>query len=249
MNSATARWTGHRWALSGYIPEVAPPLVDDPEFELLPPPPRGDPVAKAKSRRTQKKKPEVASRPSSGSVKVTSNWKRMSLRLLCFARRFGEALSGLTYVLRPPLRRLLDSAVNQVGQQRLLLHEDFGEAGDTSSIAISLLALIGAKKSISECHHNAATVHHSPPNIWYLDCPACQGRWCRNRRSDQWRRVETPFPSPIWQGLSIRWEDMAPPPDWMEAPELIELNQVRNSYEWLKASFPELEAKMRRFAV
>ena len=32
MNSATARWTGHRWAFSGYVPEVAPPLVDDPEF-------------------------------------------------------------------------------------------------------------------------------------------------------------------------------------------------------------------------
>ena len=173
----------------------------------------------------------------------------MSFRLLCFARKFHEALSGLTYVLRPPLRRLLDSAVNQVGQQRLLLHKDFGEAGDTSSIAISLLALIGAKKSISECHHNAATVRHSPPNIWYLDCPACQGRWCRTRRSDQWRRVETPFPPAIWQGLSICLEDMAVLPQWMEAPELIELNQVRNKYEWLKASLPELEAKMRRFAM
>ena len=193
MNSATARWTGHRWAFSGYIPEVAPPLVDDPEFELLPPPPCGDPVAKAKARRTQKKKPEVASRPSSDLVKVktTTDWKRMSLRLLCFARL--EFRQGLTYVLRPPLRRLLDSAVKQAGQQRLLLHKDFGEAGDTSSIAISLLALIGAKKSVSECHHYAATVRHSPPNIWYLDCPVCQGRWCRNRRSDQWRREETPF--------------------------------------------------------
>ena len=249
MNSATARWTGHRWAFSGYIPEVAPPLVDDPEFELLPPPPCGDPVAKAKARRTQKKKPEVASRPSSDSVKVTSDWKRMSLRLLCFARRFGEALSGLTYVLRPRLRRLLDSAVNQVGQQRLLLHEDFGEAADTSSIAISLLALIGAKKSVSECHHYAATVRHSPPNIWYLDCPVCQGRWCRNRRSDQWRREETPFPPPLWQGLSIRWEDVMPPPDWMEAPELIDMNQVRDKFERLKASLPEMEVKMRRFAV
>ena len=139
--------------------------------------------------------------------------------------------------------------MNQVGQQRLLLHEDFGEAGDTSSIAISLLAPIGAKKSISECHHNAATVRHSPPTIWYLDCPSCQGRWCRNRRSDQWRRVETLFPQPIWQGLSIRWEDMAPPPEWMEAPELIELNQVRNKFEWLKASLPEMEPKMRWFAV
>jgi hypothetical protein len=173
----------------------------------------------------------------------------MSLRLLCFGRRFCEALSSLTYVLRPPLRRLLDSAVKQVGEQRLLLHKDFGEAGDTFSIAISLLALIGAKKSVSECHHYAATVRHSPPNIWYLDCPVCQGRWCRNRRSDQWRREETPFPPPLWQGLSIRWEDVMPPPDWMEAPELIDMNQVRNKFEGLKAYLPEMEVKMRRFAV
>ena len=80
MNSAIARWIGHRWAFSGYIPEATPPLVDDPELELLPPPPCGDPVAKAKARRTQKKKPEVASRPSSDLVKIktTTDWKRMS---------------------------------------------------------------------------------------------------------------------------------------------------------------------------
>ena len=249
MNSATARWIGHRWAFSGYTPVVAPPLMDDAEFELLPPPPQGNPVSRAKTRRTQKKKPEVATRPPSTSVERTSNWKRTSVRLLCFGRRFCEALSSLTYVLRPPLRRLLDSAVKQVGEQRLLLHKDFGEAGDTFSIAISLLALIGAKKSVSECHHYAATVRHSPPNIWYLDCPACQGRWCRNRRSDQWRREETPFPPPLWQGLSIRWEDVMPPPDWMEAPELIDMNQVRNKFEGLKAYLPEMEVKMRRFAV
>ena len=249
MNSATARWIGHRWAFSGYTPVVAPPLMDDAEFELPPPPPQGNPVSQAKTRQTQKKKPEVATRPPSTSVERTSNWKRMSLRLLCFGRRFCEALSSLTYVLRPPLRRLLDSAVKQAGQQRLLLHKDFGEAGDTFSIAISLLALIGAKKSVSECHHYAATVRHSPPNIWYLDCPACQGRWCRNRRSDQWRREETPFPPPLWQGLSIRWEDVMPPPDWMEAPELIDMNQVRNKFEGLKAYLPEMEVKMRRFAV
>ena len=96
MNSATARWIGHRWAFSGYTPVAAPPLMDDAEFELLPPPPQGNPVSRAKTRRTQKKKPEVALRPSSTSAERTSNWKRMSLRLLCFGRRFCEALSSLT---------------------------------------------------------------------------------------------------------------------------------------------------------
>ena len=77
-----------------------------------------------------------------------------------------EALSSLTYVLRPPLRKLLDSAVTVVGQQRLLLHKDFGEAGNTFSIGISLLVMIGAKKSTSECHHYAASVLQSLPDIW-----------------------------------------------------------------------------------
>ena len=40
-----------------------------------------------------------------------------------------------------------------------------------------------------------------------------------------------------------------PPPDWMEAPELIDMNQVRNKFEGLKAYLPEMEVKMRRFAV
>jgi len=225
MNVPTSRWIGHRWAFSGYIPEFTIPFVEDFEPELLPLPPCGDPPCRAKARRTQKKKAELPPRVPD-NIKMISCWKRMSLRLLCFVRRFHEVLSSLTYVLRPHLRRLLDSAVNKVGRQRLLLHKDFGEAGDTSSIAISLLAMIGAKESISECHHYAASVRHSPPNIWYTHCPACQGRWCRTRRSSQWRRVETPFPPPLSQGLAIRWEDVAPPPDWINHPELSELNQV-----------------------
>ena len=248
MNGATPRWIGHRWAFSGYIPELTPPLVEDSELELLPPPPCGDLPCRAKTRRTQKKKAELPPRPRDG-IKMISCWKRMGLRLLCFVRRFHEALSSLTYVLRPHRRRLLDSAVNKVGRQRLFLHKDFGEAGDTSSIAISLLAMIGAKKSISERHHYAASVRHSPPNIWYMDCPACQGWWCRTLRSSQWRRVGTPFPPPLSQGLAIRWEDVAPPPDWINDPELTELNQVRTKYEWLKAFLPSLEVKMRRFVV
>jgi hypothetical protein len=40
-----------------------------------------------------------------------------------------------------------------------------------------------------------------------------------------------------------------PPPDWMKAPELIDMNQVRDKFERLKASLPEMEVKMRRLAV
>ena len=86
MNCATARWIGHRWAFSGYIPELMPPLVEDPEFEHLPPPPRGDPPSRAKTRRTQKKKPEpeVASRPSSDSITIRNKyeWLKASLPVL-----------------------------------------------------------------------------------------------------------------------------------------------------------------------
>ena len=71
MNCATARWIGHRWAFSAYIPELMLPLGEDPELEHLAPPPPppphppcGDPPARAKTRRTRKKKPEAAPRPS-----------------------------------------------------------------------------------------------------------------------------------------------------------------------------------------
>ena len=192
--------------------------------------------------------PELPPSLPRDDAETVERWKRMSLRLLCFVRRFHEALSSLTYVLRSPLRQLLDFAVTQIGPQRLLLHKDFGEAGDTSSIAISLLVMIGAKKSISECHHYAASVRYSPPNIWYMDCPVCQGRWCRTRRSTRWRRMETPFPTPIWQGLSSRWEDAAPPPDWIEDPELMTSGKFRDEDKWMKSS-PGLDIKLRHSAV
>ena len=63
MNCATARWIGHRWAFSGYIPELMAPVVEDPEFDLLPSPLRGDPPSRAKTRRTQKKKAELEPSP------------------------------------------------------------------------------------------------------------------------------------------------------------------------------------------
>ena len=126
-------------------------------------------------KRSQKKKVEFELAPSSPSdgTKMVKRWKRVSFRLLCFVKRYHETLSALTYVLRPLLRKLLDSAVEQTGQQRFLLHEDFGEAGDTSSIAISLLASTDEKKNIPDCHHYAASVRYSPPNIWFMDCPVC----------------------------------------------------------------------------
>ena len=75
MNGATARWIGHRWAFSGYIPEFMPPLVNDLEPELLPSPPCGGPPCRAKTRRTHKKaEPEPRSRDG---IKMISCWKRM----------------------------------------------------------------------------------------------------------------------------------------------------------------------------